>query len=171
MSFYFHMYRGVPGSGKSTAALKLKQIFDEARLPCNHYEADMFFMKNGEYQFDISRIQDAHEWCQEKTRESLEQGVATIVSNTFTTWKEIHPYINMVAEMNKWLFITTMMNEYGSVHNVPIETIDRMRARLISHEKISGHIVAEYELAMVSLDTQSQLLYAEFPYGTASGEL
>jgi predicted kinase len=43
------LVRGCPGSGKSTFA-KL--------LGGKHIEADMFFMKDGEYQFDFTKLKD-----------------------------------------------------------------------------------------------------------------
>jgi len=48
------LLRGLPGSGKSTLA-KL--------LGGEHIEADMYFMKDGEYHFDGSKLKIAHEWC------------------------------------------------------------------------------------------------------------
>ncbi len=41
------LLRGLPGSGKSTLAKSLSD---------SHIEADMFFMKDGEYKFDGSKI-------------------------------------------------------------------------------------------------------------------
>ena len=47
--------------GKSTLAKRV----------CNqHIEADMFFMKDGEYKFDPTKLKQAHEWCREKTEVS-----------------------------------------------------------------------------------------------------
>ena len=44
------LLRGIPGSGKSTFA---KSISNEST---GHIESDMFFIKDGEYKFDGSRI-------------------------------------------------------------------------------------------------------------------
>ena len=53
------LLRGLPGSGKSTFA---KSISNEST---GHIESDMFFVKDGEYKFDGSKIKDAHNWCQD----------------------------------------------------------------------------------------------------------
>jgi adenylate kinase family enzyme len=52
------LVRGIPGSGKSTFA---KHIWNEYAI-C---EADKFFhnKETGEYNFDPSRLKEAHEWC------------------------------------------------------------------------------------------------------------
>ncbi len=50
-----YIVRGIPGSGKSTFA---------KTLGGQHYEADMFFIdENGVYNFDFTKIKDAHQWC------------------------------------------------------------------------------------------------------------
>ncbi|MCI2809702.1 hypothetical protein [Eoetvoesiella caeni] len=60
-------------------------------LGYEHYEADMFFMQNGSYQYDAARIRDAHAWCQNMTRQSLKAGKKVVVSNTFTRLSEMAP--------------------------------------------------------------------------------
>ena len=50
------LVRGIPGSGKSTFARSLGGV---------HYEADMFFLDEmSNYVFDVTKIKDAHSWCQ-----------------------------------------------------------------------------------------------------------
>lgn len=55
------LIRGLPGSAKSTLA-KSFVIYQY-----QHIEADMYFMKNGEYVFDVNVLHRAHKWCQETT--------------------------------------------------------------------------------------------------------
>jgi ABC-type bacteriocin/lantibiotic exporter with double-glycine peptidase domain len=50
------LIRGICGSGKSTLA---------ESLGGTHLEADMYFMEDGGYQFDVTRLKDAHQWCRE----------------------------------------------------------------------------------------------------------
>ena len=71
------LLRGLPGSGKSTLATAIGGV---------HFEADMYFVDdNGNYNFEPARIKDAHAWCQNKVKLSMESGVDKIVvSNTFT---------------------------------------------------------------------------------------
>lgn len=123
------LIRGLPGSGKTT---KAKQMIIEGRADVN-FEADMFFylpLRFGpdSYRFDAEFLHDAHRWCQRKTEHALKQGMRVVVSNTFVTKKELQPYLNLVDNEEEVLIIE-MKHEFGSIHNVPQETLDRMRRR------------------------------------------
>ena len=76
------LIRGLKGAGKSTLAKRV----------CNqHIEADMFFMKDGEYKFDHTKLKQANEWCREKTEMWMRDGYNIVVSNTFTQeWVKVH---------------------------------------------------------------------------------
>jgi len=45
-----------------------------------------------------ARLKDAHEWCQSQTKFYLNQGVDSVVCNTFTTLSEIKPYLLMAKK-------------------------------------------------------------------------
>jgi shikimate kinase len=54
--------RGLPGSGKSTIAKQLSY---------NHFEADQYFERDGEYNFIPSEIGNAHQWCRHQVRNAM----------------------------------------------------------------------------------------------------
>lgn len=119
--------RGVPGTAKSTKAKRLRERFGNNS---HHWEADMFFKKNGAYKFDKEKLPMAHAWCLERTRWSLKNGFTpVIVSNTFTRTREMLPYFNTCREFGAKLTIINMHHEYGSVHNVPEEHMEKYRQR------------------------------------------
>lgn len=121
-----YLIRGLPGSGKSTEA---KRITDKNSGLFKHLEADMYFMQGGKYNFDPSKLRYAHEWCQTKTESYLERGYNVIVSNTFTTLKEIKPYEDIAKKLNVKLEVYQTNNTFKNVHNVPEEALQRMKDR------------------------------------------
>lgn len=115
--------RGLPGSGKSTLARS---------MGIRHYEADMYHTApDGTYNYDPTRAAEAHGWCQYLTRESLEAGEDVVVSNTFTTYPEIAPYLNMAEATGATVEIIVCRGNYGTIHGVPQEVIEAMRARWV----------------------------------------
>ena len=120
------LIRGIPGSGKSTLAC---QLYNADPDECVHFEADMFFMKQGKYEFDRNQIAQAHDWCQAQTTMSLANDKTVIVSNTFTTIKELLPYFQIAKSWNMTPVVYTCHNDWGNIHNVPFETIIAMKQR------------------------------------------
>ena len=122
------LLRGLPGSGKSTLAKSLGGV---------HIEADQYFMENGEYKFDISKIKNAHNYCQSQTQawmgsDGQQVNVDRIVvSNTFTMGWEMQPYFDMAKKHGYRVYSLIVENRHGGVntHLVPEETIEKMKER------------------------------------------
>jgi ABC-type molybdenum transport system ATPase subunit/photorepair protein PhrA len=118
-----YLLRGLPGSGKSTLA---KSIGGK------HFEADMYFMKDGVYAFDASKIKDAHSWCRHSVMNEMREGIARIVvSNTFTQEWEMEAYYLLAEEMGYTVFSLIVENRHGgkNVHGVPEEKLQAMKDR------------------------------------------
>src|SRR5438874_846702 len=113
--------RGLPGSGKTTYAKKLADA-----LNCAHYEADQFFTDaNGVYTFDFNKLTEAHDWCYDRVNDELEKDLDVVVSNTFTTLREIDHYVIDGSVRGYDVVIYQMTRYYGSIHDVPMETVQR----------------------------------------------
>jgi tRNA uridine 5-carbamoylmethylation protein Kti12 len=122
------LVRGTPGSGKTTLARNLCNLLDN--VMARHYEADMYFEDaQGNYNFDAERLVLAHGWCLRKTREALEENRTVIVSNTFTTKRELKPYFNLAKEFFIVPVVYLAQNQFPNVHNVPAEKLQKMRDR------------------------------------------
>lgn len=121
------LIRGLPGSGKSTLA---KNYVDNKIKPLIHLETDMYFLdKQGVYRFEAKQLSNAHRWCQSKTKEALLLGSSVVVSNTFVQRWEMKPYIQMAKHLEVTLDVVVCRKNYGSIHNIPLETINRMRKK------------------------------------------
>lgn len=123
-----YLVRGCSGSGKTTLAKKLLKIID-----AKHFEADMFFMdKEDNYNFNPSKLKQAHTWCRESAHEALKMGSNVIVSNTFTRIWEMQPYLDLfndkeLVDVN--VVVITCTGEYDNVHDVPESVVQNMRNR------------------------------------------
>lgn len=121
-----YLLRGLPGAGKSTLAKTFSP---------NHYiEADMFMIneETGEYEFDVNRLASAHRWCQCETELKMEMGAPeVVVSNTFTTEKEMKPYMELAEKYNYRVVTLIVENRHGSksIHGVPESTMKKMENR------------------------------------------
>jgi len=117
------LIRGLPGSGKSTLA--------RAMVTHEHFEADMFFVgENGAYNYDRSKIKDAHDWCQAQVYLALLDGKRVVVSNTFIREFEIEPYLEMCEAIGIRPSIIEATGNYPNIHGVPDDTIERMRQQM-----------------------------------------
>lgn len=122
------LIRGLPGSGKSTLA---RQLLVNAWA--HHYEADQYFMQSGTYQFNADLLGAAHRWCLESARRWLAgegtESRRVIVSNTFTTRRELRPYFDMARDLGIVPTVIVCQNQWGNTHDVPEETLKRMQER------------------------------------------
>ena len=117
------LLRGLPGAGKSTLAESLGGL---------HTETDKYFMYEGKYEFDASKLKQAHAWCQNAARVfMLNKSKRVVVSNTFTQEWEMKPYFDLANEYGYKVYSLVVENRHGNVtaHNVPAETLLKMEAR------------------------------------------
>lgn len=118
------LLRGLPGSGKSTLAKS---------LGAEYIEADMFFVKDGEYKFEPSKIKDAHNWCHDVVEDWMDVLAydRIVVSNTFTQEWEMQPYFEMAEKHGYRVYSLIVENRHGGVneHGVPEEKLEQMKNR------------------------------------------
>ena len=116
------LVRGLPGSGKSTwVKNNLSGIY--------HLEADMYFVRDGEYRFNQEKIKEAHELTIKLASLIMAQGADLAVSNTFSRILEMEPYLEMAKKFGYAVRVVRMTASYGNVHGVPDEIVKKMSER------------------------------------------
>jgi len=125
MNKTLYIVRGLPGSGKSTLALKLvSKDF--------HREADMYFTVNGNYNFDHTKIKEAHAWCKNEIENlMIHGGHECAVSNTFIKKWEYEPYLKMAK---KYDYNTQIIECHGQWMNTHGVTTDKLQLMKINWE-------------------------------------
>lgn len=129
-----YIVRGLPGSGKSTFAKKL--VTDDF-LVC---EADKYFIdkETGEYNFDFTKIKEAHKFCQETVETYMKDSLVNdqfyrdiVVSNTFTQEWEMKPYFELAKQYGYQVTSLIVENRHGGInqHGVPEDKIEIMKNR------------------------------------------
>lgn len=130
-----YLIRGLPGSGKDTLGRQLGKVIS----------ADQFFEETVDgkiiYNFDASKIQQAHAYCKSEVKGHLQNGYGPIaVCNTFTRLWELAFYIGLARAYSYQLVVLTVESgltdlelEARNVHGVPATTLKAMRARWESY--------------------------------------
>lgn len=137
------LIRGLPGSGKSFAAAVLSE---NGKYPV--LSADMYFEDSeGNYNWDASKIKDAHAWCRNSVEEEMLYSMVPepdrflsisnrdcskiFVANTFTEEWEMQPYFDLAKQYGYNVVTLICENRHGgqNVHDVPEETLVKMKNR------------------------------------------
>lgn len=121
--------RGVSGAGKSTY---VEKHFPLAKV----VSADHYFVNDGKYSFDASKLPEAHGSCLKQFIQALEGFHDTVVvDNTNTTVAEIAPYYSVAQAYSYAVEIITIVVDpvvaaTRNVHGVGYDTVATQQKRL-----------------------------------------
>jgi len=136
--------RGVSGSGKSTKAQELGK--GGVTMSTDDYWGP-------DYDFDRSKIGQAHEWNQNRAREAMEQGLSPLViDGTNTQLWEMKPYvesgvangydIEFHESDTPWRFDAEELAKRNR-HGTPIEVIKQMLRNWEPNATVEGVLSAD----------------------------
>ncbi|KAM8977618.1 NEDD4-binding protein 2-like 1 [Pelodytes ibericus] len=147
---HIYLLRGLPGSGKTSLARKLKRDFPSALVFSTD---DFFIMEDGSYLYNHDLLQEAHKWNQKRARKAMNRGkTPIIIDNTNIQAWEMKPYAVMALENEykvlfrepetSWKFTVRELARRNS-HGVPREKIQRMKE--IYEHNVTFHTVLHSE--------------------------
>ncbi|KAM7326345.1 hypothetical protein ACRRTK_014823 [Alexandromys fortis] len=126
------LLRGLPGSGKSYLARTLQEDNPGGVI----LSTDDYFYINGQYQFDVKYLGEAHEWNQNRAKEAFEKKVSpVIIDNTNLQAWEMKPYVALsqkhkykvlFREPDTWWKFKPKELARRNIHGVSKEKIARM---------------------------------------------
>uniref|UniRef100_A0A1I7W0J6 Smr domain-containing protein n=1 Tax=Loa loa TaxID=7209 RepID=A0A1I7W0J6_LOALO len=123
--------RGIPGSGKSYLASDLISGTNGAV-----FNTDKYFMQNGVYQFDPTKLDEYHQKNWKEAKDAIQQGVKVIIiDNTNIFVAHMKPYINLAVKNLYEIYFVEPETEWKknakecarrNAHSVPEEKIAHM---------------------------------------------
>lgn len=141
--------RGYPGSGKSTKAKELAERFDA--VICS---ADDYFMKDGNYKFNVSKLKDAHQQCQDKALNAINSGKNVIVDNTNLTIYNVVPYIDMILKKPNWL-VSIVMVKFNDIKTAIKHRQNQTNGKNIPYETMMD-MYTKFEMNNIEPDLKHQ---------------
>lgn len=132
---------GASGTGKSTLATDMRAEALRQCWHCVHLEADMWHYRDGEYKWTLDEQQNAHQWCRLNFEKAIRCKTVDIliVSNTFTTLKELIPYFQICLKYNQQVELFRSAAPWSNdpeecfkrnIHKVPLDIIKAQMGRM-----------------------------------------
>ena len=101
--------------------------------------ADDFFVEDGEYKFDPSKLPQAHKKCKEDAEMSMQKNFSPVlIANTNTSEWEFADYEQLAEKYGYRVFHVIVENRHGNAntHNVPEEILEKQKQKLKSSIKL-----------------------------------
>ena len=132
--------RGVVGSGKSSLSAEVSAMAEHNNLTCNIRNTDEYFMIDGEYKFDPSKLGVNHKANFDAFVDSLASGVNVVIAdNTNLRAREYNKYVEVAKQYGYNVVAVVFIPDSVAVHlkrnthNVPEETVERFIDTLIDN--------------------------------------
>ena len=126
--------RAVSGAGKSTFA---KTFAPDSCICCAD---DYFTDEQGNYNFDVSKIGQAHKACQEKYLSLIDSSSADtiVVANTSTKESDYKFYLDEAEKRGIMVFSLVLENRHRNknIHNVPDHVLERQEQNIKNSLKL-----------------------------------
>lgn len=114
------IFRGLPGSGKSTRAQREYPAY-------LHYEPDHLFCDTkGVYRFEAQLMAEAHKFVAYLADLALSRGENVVISDVFPKYADLERFELIATAHNADYKVITCTEQYGNCHHVPLFVLERM---------------------------------------------
>jgi energy-coupling factor transporter ATP-binding protein EcfA2 len=125
MSQTLVIMQGHPGSGKSTLAKQIAHVID-----AEVFSTDDFFVENGVYKFDVSKLGQYHKANLDRSVEAMKAGKNVVIDNTNIRSWECLFYCTAAVERGIAVKFVRAIGNFGTTHGVPPDKIEQMRQNM-----------------------------------------
>jgi 2',3'-cyclic-nucleotide 3'-phosphodiesterase len=157
--------RGLPGSGKSTAAKKIQDDYNKASFYCTIVSADNYWInREGEYVFDATQVPKNHHWCLRNficdLQSTMPDGI--VVDNTNLAPNEFLHYAKIAQAYGYKVVVLTFPcyiddSVKRNTHNVPKSTIISMFNRMDHSKDAVERLIKTEKIDAFTIDIPSSL--------------
>ena len=137
--------RGIPGSGKSTNALRIGETSGRLWYICS---ADEYFYDGLQYNFNPYELSTAHEKCLENFQRALDWGCPLIIlDNTNILRQHYRAYEELARSSEYHINVVQIVDTdenlcfLRNVHGVPRIAINRMNRSLLREDDVRAYRV------------------------------
>ena len=126
---------GISGSGKTTFGKFLTGTLGTHTITGTCSADDFWIDQAGNYNFDVSRLGEAHAWCRKLFLNHIKiETELIVVDNTNTSQKEYKFYVDEAEKAGYTVFRVIIDGIHGtkSIHNVPEQALKKQSDRLIA---------------------------------------
>ena len=124
--------RGLPGSGKTTLALK--NFSHLMRI-----ETDMFFSRGGKYVFTLDLNKRAVKWFNKTIEQFAKAQMDFVVTGVFAAHTErLERTIESGMRNGYDVYVKTLRSDFGNVHKVPEEHLKAMRDCFVEEKELKA---------------------------------
>lgn len=110
------LFRGHPGSSKTTTAAKMFPSVVK-------FENDQYFMRDGKYCWSKEELPKAIAWCSSMVDNALSHGMDVCVCNTFTQKRFIQAYEKMAEIYGADFIVYRCTGHWQNIHGLTDEMV------------------------------------------------
>lgn len=142
--------RGIPASGKSTFTKEILTTLNESNISVVSCSTDDYFIVEGKYTFDTSKLREYHLRNQQKFNASLKDGIEVVIcDNTNIEPWEAKPYYEMAKEFDYRVVLIDFesrnieehcaaQNNKGYNRNIDEDILSKMHQSLEDYKELTA---------------------------------